>query len=162
MPEPIDWSKFALRAAGAALTGLMLAVLWAEFQSLVAMLSIVAGVGLMVALSVWEQRRADARAAAATAPLNPAIPTPAPMDELLDSSTALLDMHGRVREVRTFSAPVYKGDAEYGMLMPCYCSVLIDAHGEVHDLESDERFGRIEQRAQRLAQRLGVPFQSGI
>lgn len=125
-------------------------------------LTLYLALSLLIAWTLWWERGRAERMAAITAPVDPAIPPLPPMGWLLASDEALHDLRGRVREVRTFSAPVYRGSPEHGMLHPCYCSVLIDANGEVHDLEDGESFAQIEERAQQLADRLGVPFESGI
>lgn len=162
MSRPRDWSKLWLALPGVIVLAMLVYLEWLEtggFEMIWISLGVLA---VLIALGRLEKRIVDAKWAKATAPIDPAIAPPAPMDELLDSDAALVGMHGRVREVRSFSAPVYYGDPESGMLVPRYCSVLIDTNGEVHDLESSESFGWIEQRAQRLAERLRVPFESSI
>ncbi len=93
------------------------------------------------------------------APERPAITDMPSMHHLMEPGGSLTPLMGRVRMIRTYSLPLF---VENGGVIPRYHSVLIDTHDQLHDLEDHRSFARVEQRAQSLAKRLGVPFESMI
>ncbi len=72
------------------------------------------------------------------------------------------DLQRRVAAIRCYASPEYRGSIEGGRIVGVYHTLAIDHDGGVHTIDTSGSFGELEERAEALASRIGVPFGSLI